>query len=456
MLENQIDYLSSFNQGVINYNNSFQELITPLTAKFISEQLTHPTYLSPSEFIKLNTLTYDLLAQSFNGSLRDYLQYLNQSVEIARSEGIDEFFKKESKLINLIVKTLPKKIQEIEKDFGFHFDNGKYNHDYETNCFDFYQVLPNKEGIEIKGKPLLIIPPYVLGYDILAFLPNEGKSFVHEFANNGIPTYIRIIKPILKTPSVQTMSLEDECRETKEFCNRLLKTHNQQVTLAGYCQSGFTAMLSCLSGKLEKEVDALITFVSPMDGTKSTGINKYLIGLPDSFKSLKYATRILPNGNTIIDGSAVSALYRLKSMATESPISTFLRDVQMIRKTGEISNTMIGLNRWLASYKEIDLPKKIIETADISYAVPITSQGDLPIKLFNKKLNFKDIDKYLKYCQLNISTLDNLVEPECARIPKEFSKIVEVIEHKTGHVGIALSPQKFLGPAIEFHKNLSK
>src|SRR3989339_588668 len=92
MLENQIDYLSSFNQ----------ELITPLTAKFISEQLTHPTYLSPSEFIKLNTLTYDLLAQSFNGSLRDYLQYLNQSVEIARSEGIDEFFKKESKLINLI------------------------------------------------------------------------------------------------------------------------------------------------------------------------------------------------------------------------------------------------------------------------------------------------------------------------------------------------------------------
>src|SRR3989339_233921 len=397
-MPNQIDYLNSFNQGLINYNNSFQELIKPLTAKFILEQLNNPTYLSPSDFIKLNSLTYDLLAQSFNGSLRDSLQYVNQSVEIMNFEGMDEFLKKESTLIDLIIKTLPKKIQGIEKDFGFHFDNGKYNHSYETNCFDFYQVLPNKEGIETKGKPLLISPPYVLGPDILAFLPNEGKSFVHEFANNGIPTYIRIIKPILKTPSVQTMSLEDECRETKEFCNRLLKTHNQQVTLAGYCQSG----------------------------------------------------------NTIIDGSAVSALYRLKSMATESPISTFLRDVQMIRKTGEISNTMIGLNRWLASYKEIDLPKKIIETADISYAVPITSQGYLPIKLFNKKLNFKDIDKYLKYCQLNISTLDNLVEPECARIPKEFSKIVEVIEHKTGHVGIALSPQKFLGPAIEFHKNLSK
>src|SRR3989339_141752 len=336
MLENQIDYLSSFNQ----------ELITPLTAKFISEQLTHPTYLSPSEFIKLNTLTYDLLAQSFNGSLRDYLQYLNQSVEIARSEGIDEFF--------------------------------------------------NKEGIEIKGKPLLIIPPYVLGYDILAFLPNEGKSFVHELANNGIPTYIRIIKPILKTPSVQTMFLENECEETKEFSQKLLKKHGSPVTLAGYCQGGFTAMLSCLSGKLEKEVDALITFVSPMDGTKSTGINKYLMDLPDSFKSLKYATRILSNGN------------------------------------------------------------KIIETADLSYAISVTSQGDLPVKLFNQKLNFRDISKYLKACQLNISTLDNLVEPECARVPAQFSDLVEIVEHKTGHVGIALSPSKFLSPAIEFLKKLSE
>lgn len=128
----------------------------------------------------------------------------------------------------------------------------------------------------------------------------------------------------------------------------------------------------------------------------------------------------------------------------------------MIRKTGEISNTMAAFNRWLASYKEIDLPKKIIETADLSYAISVTSQGDLPVKLFNQKLNFRDISKYLKACQLNISTLDNLVEPECARVPAQFSDLVEIVEHKTGHVGIALSPSKFLSPAIEFHKKLSE
>jgi hypothetical protein len=46
------------------------------------------------------------------------------------------------------------------------------------------------------AKPVLIIPPYVLGANILGFLPGEQRSYAHCFANQGFPTYIRILKAI--------------------------------------------------------------------------------------------------------------------------------------------------------------------------------------------------------------------------------------------------------------------
>ncbi|MDZ7579241.1 MAG: hypothetical protein U5R30_01060 [Deltaproteobacteria bacterium] len=43
------------------------------------------------------------------------------------------------------------------------------------------------------------LPPYVLGADILGFLPGENKSYAHAYANFGVPTYIRILKDISTT-----------------------------------------------------------------------------------------------------------------------------------------------------------------------------------------------------------------------------------------------------------------
>lgn len=56
--------------------------------------------------------------------------------------------------------------------------------------------MPSISGIEVNesGKPMLVLPPYVLGANILAFLPDEQRSYVHSFSNKGIPTYIRIMK----------------------------------------------------------------------------------------------------------------------------------------------------------------------------------------------------------------------------------------------------------------------
>jgi hypothetical protein len=85
------------------------------------------------------------------------------------------------------------------------------------------------------GKPILILPPYVLGANILAFLPGEYKSYVHCFANQGIPTYIRIVKDIDTTPAVQVMTGEDDCRDTRLFCEQVKARHGKPVTLSRYC-----------------------------------------------------------------------------------------------------------------------------------------------------------------------------------------------------------------------------
>ena len=83
-----------------------------------------------------------------------------------------------------------------------------------------YQVLPLKEGVVVRRdlKPMLLVPPYMLGVHILAFLPHENKSYAHAFANAGIPTYVRVVKDIWENEKVQTMTPEDDCRQTHELC----------------------------------------------------------------------------------------------------------------------------------------------------------------------------------------------------------------------------------------------
>ncbi len=157
------------------------------------------------------------------------------------AEDIATFMKRQPELMRKVVYDYPKAIRDIKLEYGFHFDKGNYIKVAETDCFFLYQVLPLDERVKVRenGKPIIIIPPYVLGSNILAFLPGEGKSYVHCFANNGIPTYIRIMKDIDTTPAVQTMTGEDDAMDTRFFCENVMARHNRAVTLNGFCQGGF-------------------------------------------------------------------------------------------------------------------------------------------------------------------------------------------------------------------------
>jgi hypothetical protein len=237
------------------------------------------------------------------------------------------------------------------------------------------------------------------------------------------------------------MTGEDDALDTKFFCEKIMKRHGRKVTLNGYCQGGFSAVCDILSGELDGLVDALITCVSPMDGTRSKDLVNFLESLPTRFNDLEYGIKRLPNGNQVADGNLMGWVYKLKSIEVESPLVAFFRDLMMLRpKNGQpvkISSTAAALNYWLMNERS-DLPLGITEMSYASYNTPVTPDGALPVKLFNRELNFKGIKEKGIQWLICYGEQDDLVEPRTALAPLDYID-AEVAAFPKGHVAIATS-----------------
>jgi hypothetical protein len=361
----------------------------------------------------------------------------------ADDRDILAYTERKSKILEELVYNYSRAIRNIEPEFGFHFDDGGYELAAETDRFLLYRVFPTDPSVKSRenGKPVIIIPPYVLGANILAFLPGEGKSYTHAFANQGIPTYIRIMKDVDATPALQVMTGEDDARDTRHFCETVMNRHGRPVTLNGFCQGGFISVLNILSGELDGLVDALITCVAPMDGTESQALVAYLEHIPMRFRDLGYALKAVPDGNEVVDGKVMSWVYKLKSMDRESPIFTFYRDLMMFDRPDnrdmKITKTAAALNHWLI-YDRNDLPRAITQLSFDSYTIPVTPDGTLPVKLFGRTLNFRRIREKNIPWLLCYAAEDDLVNREAALAPLKYID-VEVTEFPKGHGGIATS-----------------
>ncbi len=355
-------------------------------------------------------------------------------------EDLASFMTKQAKALELLVHTYPRAIKGIEPEYGFHFeDRQRYVRVAETDRFYLYQVLPWHEDVKVRksGKPVVLLPAYVLGPNIMAFLPGKDKSFVHCFANQGIPTYVRILKDITTTPAVQVMTGEDDCRDIRIFCELVKERHGKMVTLCGYCQGGFIAVLNLLSGELDDSVDALITCASPMDGTRSKALASYLCQLSPRFRDMRFAITTLPNGNRVINGRLMSWTFKLKNIENENPITTFYRDLKMLEKGQRIAKTAAAINYWVL-YDITDLPVAITQMSFDSYTIPVTKDGTLPVKLFGRTLNFNRINETRIPWLICCADQDDLVEKECALAPLDWVQ-AEVSLFPKGHVAMATS-----------------
>ena len=357
-------------------------------------------------------------------------------------QALTSLMGQEAELLEKIVYAYPRAIRGIESQYGFHFDNGGYVHAAETDRFVLYRVLPrDRSAADNAVKPILIIPPYVLGANILAFLPGENKSYVHAYADQGIPTYIRIMKNIDTTPAVQTLTGEEDALDIRYFCEQIVREHGRRVTLNGFCQGGFLSTAAALSGELDETVDALINCVAPIDGSRSKALIEYLQHLPPRFRDLGYAVKTLANGNRIVDGKVMSWVYKLKSIEKEAPLAIFYRDLTLFgRNHGkkiEISKTAAAINHWLI-YDRGDLPEPITKMSFDSYTMPIAADGTLPITLFGRRLTFDRLKARQLPFLICYGRDDDLVDKEAALAPLDFVD-AEVTCFPKGHGAIATS-----------------
>lgn len=373
--------------------------------------------------------------------LRDILIAMGNSLSNSGSEGILGYSKRQLEIMDTLYSAYPRAIRDIGSEYGLHFDNGGYVKTAETDRFELYQVLPTDRLVRVRenGKPMIVIPPYVLGANILAFLPGEGRSYVHAFANQGIPTYIRVLKDIRETPAVQLMTGEDDATDTGYFGRLIAAKHGKPVTLNGYCQGGFTAVLDILSGRLDGVVDALITCAAPLDGSRSKSLVEYIDQLPFRFRELGYALKTYPNGNRVVDGKILSWVFKLKSIENEAPFLGFYRDLTMfdqgLGRPPKITKSAAAISHWL-TYDITDIPLEITRMSFDSYTRPVLKDGTLPVKLFGKPLNFGGMtQKGIKWL-ICIAEKDDLVDRSAATAPLDFVD-AEVAVFPKGHASMA-------------------
>jgi hypothetical protein len=402
-------------------------------------------------YMKLGVMNMDLIGRALKSGFQASDNFMDMEVQRfmpALSNGdvkaLLEFAGRLNHLAEQVAYTYPTAIDSIEPEFGFHFERQPENSRLdETGRFTLYQVLPVDPKVKVRNefKPVLIIPPIVLGANILGFLPAENRSYAHAFANMGIPTYIRILKDIHAHEAVQLMTPDDDARDMRRFCRVIMERHQAPVTLNGYCQGGYSSLCGLLSGELDGLVDAFITCVAPMEGTRSKGLVAFLGDLPDEFNDLAYGAKKLPNGNTVADGTLMGWIYKLKSIETEAPLLAMWRDMMFTAQSNgdpaAISKTAAALNYWLI-YDRNDLPMEMTRMSFLSYNQPITADGTLPVQLFGRKLNLKRIAEKKIPWLICYGKQDDLVEPEAALAPLDWID-AEVSAFPKGHVAIATS-----------------
>lgn len=445
-------------KGVMQYTAGFMTPYQAAVKYFAEVERRRSDASSPwrdaAEFMELLLFNMNMATRGAMGGLTAMNRFHSRQFEDALtafggslapnggSEDVLGYSQRQLDILDTVVNAYPQAIRDIKSEYGFHFDNGGYSKVAETDRFVLYQVLPSNGGeVRENGKPIIILPPYVLGANVLALLPGERRSYVHAFADQGIPTYIRIVKDIETTPAVQVMTGEDDARDTQRFAQILFKRHQKPLTLNGFCQGGFMGVLDFLSGELDGLIDAIITCVAPMDGSRSKSLVEYINHLPPRYREIGYALKTLPSGHQVVDGKVMSWVFKLKSMDSENPLSSFYRDLMLFdRGAGrppKISKIAAAVNHWL-TYDRTDLPLEITRLSLESYMKPVAEDGTLPVKLFGRPLNFKRVkEKGIKWL-ICIAENDELTEAGSTLSPLDFVD-AEVAVFPKGHASIATS-----------------
>jgi hypothetical protein len=455
---NMVRSYQNYSAGISRYSNDFFLSFLISILYFTKVESKKILAASPREsleaHLQLSRYNYEVCRRALGPALettlgyagfemRQYLPALLKAFWNFDTHDLEQVSAQQAQLTSILTEAYPQAIADIGPEFGFHFERGLNPLVDETERFFLYQVMPTDPEVSVKkdGKPIVILPPYVLGANILGFLPGENRSYTHCFANKGIPTYIRVLKDIAATEAMQVMTGEEDALDTRRFCRAVMQRHGKQITLNGYCQGGFSGLCNILSGELDGLVDAFLTCVTPIDGTRSKGFSDFFQDLPQRFNDLAYGIKTLSNGNQVADGKLMGWIYKLKSIGSEYPITAFHRDLMMFSRNTPsapiISKTVAAINYWLLNERN-DLPLAITRMSFTSFNTPLCEDGTLPVKLFGRKLNLQRLKERQIPWLLCYGLRDDLVESDAALAPQDYIP-VEATPFPKGHVAIATS-----------------
>lgn len=426
-----------------------------LIASQIALQALKENPLNASETFDVFNHFNNLMYRGMNGSAEKLTEYLMDTAREAIDAYLNTFFLREGETIAGFarreaeimeaVANFSEEVEKIKDEFGFHFSSDKYELVHETDTFLMYRIKPLKEGVKVREDvpPVLLVPPYILGVHILSFLPDEGKSYAHAFANEGIPTYVRVVKDIMTNEKVQTTTPEDDCDQTRELCAKLKEIHGRKVTLNGTCQGGYICLMNILSGTLTDVCDSLITNVAPIDGT----LSEALCGVPQVHHD--FMTTELANGNKVANGYLLSLGMRFVAIDRETPLVRVLDQVSLHRATEmNPGKTPAALFRWLLK-ERVHLPLDIATMSSATFQEPIAEDGTLPVELYGKTLNVKDLAKLGVPWYQGYAIKDDLVTPPSAMGANKYlegTDTVESVAFYGGHVAMLTSPQSKRAP----------
>jgi hypothetical protein len=97
----------------------------------------------------------------------------------------------------------------------------------------------------------------------------------------------------------------------------------------------------------------------------------------------------------------------------------------------------------------VHLPPAIAEMSSRTFQEPVSADGELPVPLFGRPLNLKDLDAlHIRWYQ-NYAIKDDLVTPACATAGNRFldgTGVLESVAFFGGHVAILTSPHNERAP----------
>jgi hypothetical protein len=183
--------------------------------------------------------------------------------------------------------------------------------------------------------------------------------------------------------------------------------------------------------------------VTPVDGTYSDAIH----GMPRMHND--FLTTTLPSGNRVANGYLLSLGMRFVAIDREQPLVRVLDQASLHRATDlNPGKTVAALFRWLLK-ERVHLPLAIAQMSSCTFQNPISEDGSLPVELYGKPLNIKDLAELNVPWYQNYAIKDDLVTPPCATAGNKFLEgtgIIESVAFHGGHVAILTSPHSKKAP----------